>query len=229
MPNLRVTALSILLAAASFPETATAQQFTIGADVVSRYVWRGTDFGESASIQPALALNMGGLEIGTWASYAMNPESADANEHDLWISYSSGPVAVGIPDYYFPNSGAGFFNFDGNGDGAHYIEPFVQFSGSAPLPVTLFAGYFAHNDPDHSIFLAASYPVTIYDVDLTFGVGASAVESAMYGTSGFGIVEMSLAATREVPLTDQFALPISVAYILNPYAERSFLVVGLSL
>lgn len=229
MPNLRVTALSVLLAAAALPPVAPAQQFTISADVVSRYVWRGTDFGESASIQPALALNTGGLEIGTWASYAMNPESADANEHDLWISYSAGPLTAGITDYYFPNSGAGFFDFDGAGDGAHYIEPFVQLSGPPPLPLTFFAGYFAHNDPDHSVFLAASYPLTIYDVDLELAVGASAVESAMYGTSGFGIVDMSLAATRELPITDQFALPISVAYILNPYAEKSFLVVGLSL
>ena len=60
-----------------------AQQFNFGADIVSRYVFRGIDFGESATVQPSISYSVGGLEIGTWASYATNPASADVNEHDL--------------------------------------------------------------------------------------------------------------------------------------------------
>lgn len=229
--NARRPALSVAFLTA-FLLTATptmAQSFSFGADIVSRYVWRGTDFGESASIQPALSASSGGFEIGTWASYAMHPESADANEHDLWISYSTGRLSFGVTDYYFPNLGAGFFDFDDEGNGAHYLEPFVTFSGFQALPVTLYAGFFAYNDPDHSVYLNASYPVSIDGVDLAFGVGASATESVMYGTSGFGIIDLTLAASRDVPLTERFALPLSVAYVLNPYAEKSFLVLGLSL
>lgn len=208
---------------------ARAQTFSFGADVVSRYVWRGTDFGESASIQPALSFGYGGLEIGTWASYAINPESAHANEHDLWISYTTGPLSLGVTDYYFPNLGAGFFDFDGDGDGAHYIEPYLTLTGPASFPMSFFAGYFAYNDPDHSIYLNAAYPFSIEGVDLAFGLGASATESAMYGTNRFGVVDISLAAARSVPITEHFSLPLSVAYVLNPYAEKSFLVLGLSL
>lgn len=216
----------VLLLITTFP--AAAQHFSVGADVVSRYVWRGADYGESASVQPALSFSVEGFEVGTWASYAMNPEGAFANEHDLWLSYTTGPLTLGLTDYYFPNAGFDFFDFDGDGEGAHLIEPFVSLSGPAQFPITFFAGYFAHNDPDDSIYLNAGYPFAIDGVDLTFAVGASAGESALYGTDGFGIIELNLAASRSIPITDGFALPINVAYVLNPYAERSFLVVGLS-
>ncbi len=216
--------LTLLLAA----DSVLAQNFSLGADVVSRYVWRGTDYGESASVQPALSFSTGGFEIGTWASYAMNPEGAPANEHDIWASFTAGAVTVGVTDYYFPNAGFDFFNFDGDGDGGHLIEPFVSLSGPESFPLTFYAAYFAHNDPDNSIYLNASYPVAVDGVDLSIGVGASPVESALYGTDGFGIIELNLSASKSIPVTDGFALPLSVAYILNPYAEKSFLVVGLS-
>lgn len=205
-----------------------AQGFSLGADVVSRYVWRGTDYGESASVQPALAFSRGGFEVGTWASYAMNPEGSLADEHDMWASFTAGALTLGVTDYYFPNLGAGFFNFDGGGEGGHYIEPFLSLEGPASFPLTFYAGYFAHNDPDRSVYLNASYPVALEGVDLSIGIGASAVESSLYGTAGFGIIEMNLAASKSIPVTDGFSLPLSVAYILNPYAEKSFLVVGLS-
>ena len=60
-----------------------AQELSLGADMVSRYVWRGTDFGQSASIQPDLAYTFGGFEIGTWASYAVNPAASGVNDHDI--------------------------------------------------------------------------------------------------------------------------------------------------
>ena len=223
----RLTILTVL-ALVFTVETSRAQGFNLGADVVSRYVWRGTDYGESASIQPALSFSSGGFEIGTWASYATNPEGAMANEHDIWASFTAGSLTFGVTDYHFPNLGAGFFDFDGDGEGGHYIEPFLSLTGPETFPLTFYAGYFAHNDPDNSVYLNASYPVSVEAVDLSVGVGASAVESALYGTNGFGIIELNLAASKSIPITDGFSLPLSVAYILNPYAEKSFLVVGLS-
>ncbi len=220
-----VVAASTLLL---FAAPAGAQSFDVGADVVSRYVWRGADYGESASVQPALSFSAGGFEIGTWASYAMHPEGAAANEHDIWISYSTGSVSFGVTDYYFPNAGFDFFDFGDDGQGAHMIEPFVAVSGPSTFPIAVYAGYFAYNDPDKSIYLNATYPFAIDGVDLSFGIGASVAESAVYGTDGFGIIDMTLAASKSIPVTEGFSLPLSVAYVLNPYAERSFLVLGLS-
>lgn len=241
----KLLALLFLAFALAWSLPASAQEFSFGADIVSRYVWRGVDFGESASVQPALTFSRGGLEIGAWASYATNPGSADANEHDLWIGYSAGAFSVGITDYYFPNAThdehehdhdehedeetIGFFDFSGDGEGAHVLEPYFSFNGTESFPVTLYVAYNAHNDPDNSLYLNASVPFTAGDVEMSFGIGASAGKSGWYGADGFSIIDMALGASKSIPITDKFELPVSVSYILNPTTEKSFLVFGISL
>ena len=229
-----LTILSLVFALA-WTLPASAQEFSFGADIVSRYIFRGIDFGESASVQPSLTFNSGGLEIGTWASYATNPGSADANEHDLWIGYSAGAFSVGITDYYFPNAtdadtvAIGFSDFSGDGEGAHWIEPYVSFGGTDSFPVTLYAAYNAYNDPDNSLYINASMPFAVGGMEMSFGIGASAGKSALYVTEGFSIIDMVLGASKSIPITDKFELPVSVSYILNPTADKSFLVFGISL
>ena len=224
-------ALLLALTLASAPSL-FAQSFSLGTDIVSRYVWRGSDFGESASFQPTLAFSAGGLEVGTWASYSISADGAGANEHDLWIGYtvdtgSGGAFSFGVTDYYFPSpDGSDFFDFSNGGEGSHFIEPYASYTGPASFPITLYGGVFAHNDPDHSVYLEASYPVQVDGVELGLTAGAVANESALYGTTGFALVNLGLSATKAITISEQFALPVSVAYILNPDQERSFLVIG---
>ena len=45
------------------------QSQDFGADVVSSYVWRGTQFGEGPHIQPYISTGKGGFEIGLWGSF----------------------------------------------------------------------------------------------------------------------------------------------------------------
>ncbi len=235
--------LGILVAPAS-------AQVSIGADIVSRYVWRGTDFGESMSIQPALTFAKGGFEAGAWASYAVSPEAAGANESDLWFAYtietSSGTISAGMVDYYFPAPDAAeFFTTD-----AHTFEPYVNYTGPEAFPVKLFAGVaYApgggddddhdhkddHDHDDHakdreaSLYLEGSIPFSVGDTELNIHAGAVPGSSDFYGTNGNAVVNVGITATQPINVTDSFMLPVSVAYILNPYTERSFLVFGVSL
>ena len=224
----------------TLPASSFAQSFSLGADMVSRYIWRGVDFGESFSIQPALEFAAGDLAIGSWASYSISMDGAGANEHDLYLSYGFGPVSLGVTDYYFPGPGnLPFSNFEGcteYGDpddpcGAHFFELNAGFGGTETFPLTISANIFFYNDPDNSIYLELGYPFTVEDVDLGFALGIVPQESAFYGTGAFGVTVLGLSAAKEIPITDTFSLPISVSYILNPTpdAERSFLVFGLSL
>ncbi|MFW5972729.1 MAG: hypothetical protein ACOCTG_01960 [Bacteroidota bacterium] len=218
-----------------------AQRLNLGADIVSRYVWRGTDYGESLSIQPSLSFASGGFEIGSWASYATTPAGASVNEHDLWVGYSLGvgrsTVSFGVTDYYFPtppDSESGtpavaFFNFDDGGNGAHWIEPYVSVTVSESFPLTVYGSIMAYNDPDNSAYVEASYPYQLDGADLSLTAGFVPGRSAVYGTDGFALTNLGLTASRAVGVTELLSIPVFVSYVLNPYAERSFLVFGVSL
>ncbi|WP_441000116.1 TorF family putative porin [Fodinibius sp. SL11] len=215
-------------------QKAAAQQVDFGSDFVNRYVWRGIDFGKSASIQPYIEFTSGGFTAGTWASYAISPvenstvSAVGASEHDLYLSYNFGNVSVGVTDYYFP-TGSEFFNFDDNGDGAHIIEPNVSLTGPESFPLTFYGAINAYNDPDHSIYLEASVPFTVGDTEMSVTAGGVPTESAYYGTTKAGLININLSVSREIEITEKFSLPIFGGYILNPYAEQSYLVFGLSL
>lgn len=218
-------------------QPAAAQNVDFGADFVNRYVWRGIDFGDAASAQPYIEFSAGGFTVGTWASYSLSPVSAGFNEHDLYLSYSFGFISIGVTDYYFPNAegNAGhFFNFDDRGEGAHIIEPQISITGGKSFPVTLYAAINAYNDPDHSIYLQASVPFSIGETDLDFTIGGvpttgEGETAGYYGNSKPAITNIQLSVSRKIKITDSFSLPLLGSYILNPYAEQSYLVFGLSL
>lgn len=226
----RIAAALALIAALGLPSTTLAQSVDLGSDFVNRYVWRGSDFGESFSVQPYLEYTRGGFTVGSWASYAIAPGGAGANEHDLYASYSFGAVAVGVTDYYFPGPGAdGFFDYGSGGAGAHVIEPNVSGGGTESFPVVLYGAINAYNDPDHSLYLEARLPFSVGETGMSLTAGAVGTESAYYGTDGFAVVNLALSASRSIPITDGFSLPVHARYILNPDTERTFLVFGLSL
>ena len=226
------------------------QSASIGADVVSRYVWRGIDFGESMSVQPALTLGFGGLEVGAWGSYSISASGAGANENDLWATYTvatsnGASFSFGFTDYYFPGPGEpGFFVTD-----AHTLELSASFSGPESFPISLYAGRMSRNDPDNSLYLEASVPVSAFeDVDVSLTAGMVAGESEFYGTEGTAFVNLGISASKDLVITDDFAVPVSVSYIVNanrlgeedhmghdhehdhgPDPDRAFLVFGFSL
>jgi len=222
----------------AFGATTATAQVSIGSDLTSRYVWRGFDFGESFSVQPSVSYSKAGFTIGSWASYSISQDGSAANEHDLYVSYSRGPIEIGMTDYFFPAppgpngvpENAEFFNYDNDGEGAHILEPYVAFSGPESFPIQFSAAVNAYNEPDHSVYLEASYTFTVDGgVDLGTTVGFVPMETDFYQTDGPNVVNLGLSASRDIEITDEFTVPVHVQYILNPETERTFLVFGLSL
>ncbi|MCY4159636.1 MAG: hypothetical protein OXF48_08505, partial [Bacteroidetes bacterium] len=213
----RIVALFIPLMLA--PMVSQAQSISFGADFFSRYIWRGYDFGDSFSIQPGLALSAGNFELGSWASYSISADGAAANEHDLYASFgfdlgSSASLAFTITDYYFP-TGTEWSNFDGDGQGAHWIELMTSITLPESFPLSLTAAFMVHNDPDNSLYIEAGVPFSVSDVDMGFTLGLLPVESGFYGVEEASLVNLSLSASKDLQITDSFALPLSAAYTLN--------------
>ena len=176
---------ALLFALLFTPGLLQAQSVSIGADFVNRYVWRGFDFGESFSVQPTLSVSTGGFEIGTWGSYSIAADGAGANEHDLWVGYtieteSAGSFSFGITDYYFPSPDAdGFFNYDGDGEGSHWIEPYASYTLGGSFALSLYASMMVHNDPDNSLYVEASLPFDLYDTSMGLTLGMSLGEKCV--------------------------------------------------
>ena len=211
-------ALSLILLSQSFA------QFGIGADIVSRYVWRGTDFGNSASVQPALTygaeLGGGSLEIGAWGSFALRTDSLTGlNENDLYVSYSTGPVTVILTDYFFPGyTGVddAFFKYGDNG--GHVLEAGLGFSAGI-FSLTGFYN-FAGADPDNSMYfeLGITPPYEVEGIEVSLFAGAGNYVYVV--KDDFAVCNLGLTVSKDM---------YSASYIVNPDQKTSFLVFGISL
>jgi len=219
---------------------AAAQSVSLGADVVSRYIWRGLDFGESASFQPGLTVSLDKLEFGAWGSYSISASGAAANENDLWASFthsfeSGASLSLGVTDYYFPNllvtdDGGEEYALDFRDGDAHTLEIWASLAGPESLPLSIYAGRLL--DDDGSIYAEVGAPlIEAEGVELAAHLGYVGGESAFYVTEGAGVVNVGVTASTELAITESFAPPVSVSYVVNPSKEgsRAYLFFGLSI
>lgn len=194
-------------------------QVDITTTVMSRYNWRGTDFGGSPSIQPTFSYTKGGLSIGAWGAYATNGSPA-GTEIDLYATYSIGDFTVLLTDYTFPDSAPGAF-LDADGQ---FVEVGLSYASEA-IPVTAFVGVFVLNDDDTSIYAELGY--ALGDVGLFLGLTPAA--SVMYGTGKAGIVNTGLSYSKPLVISESLTVSLSSKFIVNPYAKNGFLLFGFSL
>jgi hypothetical protein len=209
-----------------------AAQVSLGADIASRYIWRGVDYGNSPSFQPGLSFTAGSFSLGTWGAYSFAGTGNVFAEHDLWASYGieteSGTISILYTDYYYPSAGLKYFDYDGTG-GAHVLEAGLGYAGTEGFPISLKAFYNFHNDPDKSIYLEAGYPFAVDGVQLALFAGGSAKKSAWYVTQGGALINVGISAKKIVAVTESFSLPLSATFIVNPELEQSYLIFGFTL
>jgi len=209
-----------------------------GGDVVSRYIWRGLDFGKSPAIQPSLSFGYAGLELGFWGNYTLNETASGSDEIDMWVGYTFGGKDISltamVTDYYFPNAGLKFGNYnnydDPDGAGAHTLEAGMVLS-SEKFPLVISAFYNFYNDAGNNTYFQIDYPFAVKDYDMTLFCGASAGSKDnpnYYGTDTFNVINIGVKAGKNVKITDSFSLPVFVSYIINPRVEISHLIFGIS-
>ena len=199
-----------------------------GADFVSRYVWRGFDFGNSFSIQPALSLGAGGFELGFWGSYPLT-NASDYHEMDLYASYSVSDFSILATDYYFPAPGVKYGDY--KDPGSHTIEVGLSYAGSESFPLSLAAYMNVYNDDDNTVYFEVGYSTEVQEVGLDLFVGGTPGGDKVmyYGTDKFNLINVGLTASKEIKITDSFSLPVFASYIVNPNEEVAYLLFGVSL
>ncbi len=187
-----------------------------GADVVNRYVWRGTDFGNAVSVQPGMSISYGNIEVGAWSSWAIT--GGGANENDLYASFSTGPIGITLTDYYFPGltEDDAFFSYSDD-DAVHILEISASLALD-DMPLSAMVAYNFSGDADDSFWVEASLDLGEVEetaVSVTAGLG-----NGVYTTdTDPALVSVGLNMSKG----DYFA-----SYILNPDKESTFLVFGRS-
>ena len=197
------------------PNISYSQDF--GADLVSSYVWRGTQFGSGAHIQPYMDLGSGNLTGGVWGSFPTSAKGG-GNELDLWVSYDFGLLALTVTNYTFPNEGGVYADGEGlfNGD---YTE---LAASTSIMGVDVSAGYFTEVE---ALYVELGFSTGAVDIALGYGDDQA---DGFYAGGGSGLVNMSFSGSKDIQISDNYALPVFGSFIINPEAETAFLVFGIS-
>lgn len=210
---------------------------SVGADLVSRYIWRGQDEG-GVSIQPTVELDWNGLFLSAWGSVGFSRE--DTEEIDLTLGYEWNGFSLSVTDYW-TNSGPGYFHYGANST-EHVFEAQVgyDFGWAALNWFTNFAGYDGRTSGGrraYSSYLSVNVPFTLGGIDWNVEAGAVPWTTDYYnvtdeedgsGAGGFEVSEVSLLATKELQVTSSFKLPLFAQVIWNPATEGAYFVFGLS-
>jgi len=206
-----------------------AQDFSFGADVQSRYVWRGIQFGgESPSLQPGVEMTAGNFAVGAWGAYSLGGDNA-AQELDFYVSYAlTDAISVSVTDYYFPEGGSGhdYLELDSETTG-HVYEATLSFAGTDAFPVALTVASNVGGASTGSTYLEASYDTN----DFTIFAGGVVGDDDDYYLSedGTGLINVGISLAKEIQLSSTYSLPVNTSLVLNPDAGNVFLTFGFTL
>jgi hypothetical protein len=193
-------------------------KFSVGTDVYSNYVWRGTRFGTGPAVQPQVSVETGGLTVGVWGSFDFNGYS----EADPFISYSFPfGLSLGVTDYYYP--GLPLFDVS-TGQGSHAFELNGGFSTGG---LSLSANYILNEaggagSAGSDLYFQAGYSFSAVDIFLGAGNGWHTSDG------DFNICNIGLGVSRVINVTDGFSIPVTGQVVVNPDREQLFLVAGFS-
>lgn len=227
----KIFSIVTLVIAIAAPVSAEVET-TVGADVVSSYIWRGCSLGDAA-IQPTLGVSAAGFDLSLWGSTGI-VNYVDTKELDITLSYGIAGFSLGVTDYWFStgNEPYGRYSVYKEKETNHVFEAFLGYDlGFASVSCyTNFAGndFKADGDRAFSSYIELVAPFSAGDTELTASVGFVPMESPLYGTDGFAVTNISLAASKELVITDSFSLPISAGLTFNPCSEMAYLVFGIS-
>ncbi len=211
-----VAAIIVLLAGlATVPTVSSAQELSVGADVVSSYIWRGAKFGDGAHIQPTVELSSGGFALGAWGSFGLSNDVD--SEADLYVGYGVGGFYFGLTDYFFPSyegEHPEYFDYDNHG-----LELNLSYEVGA---VTISANRFLDDNMEDDMYFELAFsagPASIF-------IGAG--DESYTEDGDFALCNIGVTGEKEIQFTDSFSLPVFASFIVNPDIEQAYMVFGMS-
>lgn len=207
-------------------------EFGACADIVSKTLWRGQDYG-NVSVQPSAWLSYKGFSFTVWSSLGFT--NKDVAELDLSISYENGGFYASITDYWcaYYGDGTKYFSYRANLT-PHVFEATVGYDFGF-LDVnwnTNFAGADGVTEKGrraYSSYFQATAPFSLLTIDWDATVGFTPwATDYYYNATGFAVCDLSLQATKEIKISEKFSFSIFAKYCLNPSTMQHFFVGGIS-
>ena len=210
--------------------------FSFGTDIASGYLWRGISLTDCANFQPWVEFNAGPFAVGVWNISSFN---GDYQEFDMYTSLTAGQVTFTFTDYYTIRedgipSAAKFTEYHAH-DTGHSIEFSTDWESEFGLDASFNIVFYGddkreweEDDDDalknaYSTYFELGYTATVKGVDFRPFVGATFGKTVWYGdcsgTHGANVVNLGVSASRELKITEHFALPVYATFAYNPQAE----------
>lgn len=251
MKSFKALALAAIMV---MPLTTWAQdelETTVDADIVSQYMWRGTEQSGFA-IQPEIGLKWQGLKFSIDGSVPFKHE--ETTEINITLGYERWGFNVGVIDYWTKDVDVQnrYFYYDKE-NGGHQFEANLGYTckyGSLQA-YTIFYGPDAkiNGDRAYSTYVELSVPFKFGTLDWEFKAGITPMESAGYTTDrtvktiwgdvgvkdphytyaeGFACNLASIRATKEARIGN-LSLPIFAELHTNPYLKKANLLFGVTI
>lgn len=229
--NMFILLLTVLTTVSLYAQEEEKESpFSLGADVVSSYVWRGSKIGTGPNVQPWMKFTKGGFTLGAWGSTSFH-DFGDAAEMDLYTSYAFNfGLTVGLTDYYY--QGHPYFRYETD-SASHAFEINVAYT----INSFSIAGNYIFNDASMGgpankpgggdMYFEANYAFKNFGLFLGAGNGWHTTYKDN-GDDIFAVCNIGIKTSKELKITDKFSIPITGALSVNPDKEELNLVVGIS-
>jgi hypothetical protein len=199
-----------------------------GGDIVSSYIWRGTNLG-GVSIQPTASVSLGDISLTAWGSVGFN--SLDTKEFDFTLGYGKNGFSAAISDYWFYTVEENYFDYAAHST-SHMFEATIGYDFGVASIVwnTYFTGADYYNEDggrSYSTYIEAGLPFKISDINFNAELGLTPWEG-LYSNK-LNIVNIGVKAGKELKISDSFALPAFTKVTFNPYEKKCWFVFGLTL
>lgn len=232
----KISLSTVLLLTMSFlfsPSNSQAQDITIdaGADLTSRFIYRGLDLGSSPQVQPRIGLIYEGFSFYLWGShpFSTTPDGTDYKEVKFWMNYTFDfgefLLTPQIENHF--NANADLFDFDDQTT-THVFQASLRAAGKGEVAPDFLVGY-AFWGPDGmepTLYLEAGVSF------MTSGIGLRPFLSTQYSEPGgfvdlgyegdFVVTQIGLQAGRVIQISETARFPVGFMIAINPKTERAF-------
>ena len=196
-------------------------------DLVSHYIWRGLDNGQTPGVQPGLTVTWKDFTVGYWGAYRLG--GSGDHETDFYVEKAIGSLTFSIWDYWSHSDSISNNYFDYNKNTtSHLLEAQILFSGGEKLPFNLLGSYFFYGaDPTKSMYFELQYLHSFGSIDTQTFAGFQAKGDFYAPEAAF--VNLGCTASKSFKITENWSIPFNLSFIVNPDSKKVFLVAGITL